>query len=71
MIRDGILVHTGERMLEEHVNRAVGVRAQNQYALSSQKSPGPIALARCMVWAAGFAARPGQLRSKPAIAFGR
>jgi len=38
--------------------------------LSSQKSPGPIALARCMVWAAGIAARPGQ-RTKAAIAFGR
>jgi hypothetical protein len=70
MIRDATLVHTGERMLEEHVNRAVGVRVQNQYALSSQKSPGPIALARCMVWAAGIAARPGQ-RTKAAIAFGR
>ena len=72
MIRDGVLVHTGERMLEEHVNRAVGVRShQGQLAISSQKSPGPIVLARCMVWAAGMAARPGHLRTKPAIAFGR
>jgi phage terminase large subunit-like protein len=70
LINEGKLVHTGETMLSEHVNRAVGVRTQGGYALSSQRSPGPITLARCMVFAAALAARPG-VKAKPSIAFGR
>jgi len=58
MIEQGRLLHTGEEMLAEHVQRAVAVRSQNAVALSSQRSPGPIELARCMVWAAALASRP-------------
>jgi phage terminase large subunit-like protein len=70
LIHEGRVVHTGEQMLAEHVDRAVGVKTQRGYALSSQKSAGPITLARCMVFAAALIARPTS-RAKPAIAFGR
>jgi len=69
LIMEGRIIHTGEQMLAEHVDRAVGVRTQRGYALSSQKSSGPITLARCLVFATSLVARPAQ-RSKPAIAFG-
>jgi hypothetical protein len=66
LIDQGRLVHTGEEMLAEHVQRAVAVRSQNAVALSSQRSPGPIELARCMVWAAALASRPAA-SGKPMI----
>jgi hypothetical protein len=58
MIGEKLILHTGEQMLAEHVQRAVAVRSQNSIALSSQRSPGPIELARCLVWAAALASRP-------------
>ena len=58
LIMEGRVRHTGETMLAEHVNRAVMVKVPNGHALSSQKSPGPIELARCMVWAVALEARP-------------
>lgn len=67
-ITERLLAHTGEQMLLEHVNRAVGVKTQGGYVLSSQKSPGLITLARCMVWAAALVARP-QTKSRAAVAF--
>jgi hypothetical protein len=69
-IVEGRLVHTGEQMLSEHVNRAVGVRTAAGFVLSSQKSPGLITLARCMIWAAALVARPQQ-KTRAAIAFAR
>jgi hypothetical protein len=66
MIEEKTLRHTGEQMLAEHVQRAVAVRSQGSMALSSQRSPGPIELARCMVWAAALAARPAAA-GKPMI----
>lgn len=69
LILEGRLKHDGSNALSEHVNRAVAVKTQNSIVLSSQKSPGPIELARCMVWAAAIAARPAN-RTKPAFAFG-
>lgn len=66
MIEEEMLLHTGEVMLAEHVNRAVAVRTQGSIALSSQRSPGPIELARCMVWAAATAYSSGPVR-KPMI----
>jgi hypothetical protein len=59
------LVHVDQRNLAEHVGRAVLTRSQNSMALSSQKSPGPIELARCMVWAAGLAAKPTSTVRRP------
>jgi hypothetical protein len=57
-IRQGLVCHTGETMLSEHIQRAVAVRSQNSIALSSQRSPGPIELARCAVWACALASKP-------------
>jgi hypothetical protein len=58
MINEKLLWHDGSNQLAEHVSRAVAVRSQNSIALSSQRSPGPIELARCMVWAAALTSRP-------------
>ena len=55
MIIEGRLEHTGETMLAEHVGRAVAARTNGSIALSSQRSNGPIELARCLVAAVGFA----------------
>ena len=60
--------HRGENALAEHISRAVAVKTQAGVALSSQKSPGPIELARCFIWAAAVASRP-TTRPKPAIGF--
>ena len=70
LIREGRLVHGGEEMLAEHVNRAVLARAQGQVVLSSQKSPGPIECARAMVAAAAQCAAP-QRRGKPMMGSAR
>jgi hypothetical protein len=58
MINEGLLFHTGEQMLSEHINRAVAVRAQSQIVISSQRSAGHIEMARCLVAAAAFVSRP-------------
>jgi hypothetical protein len=60
LIQEGRLVHTGEELLAEHVQRAVAVRTDNTIVLSSKRSPGPIELARTMVWGVGIIARPNQ-----------
>jgi hypothetical protein len=69
MILEDKLRHTGEIALSEHVTRAVQVKVDDGAPLSSQKSPGPITLARCMVFAAAEAGRPTRT-SKAAFAFG-
>jgi hypothetical protein len=58
MIVESRLQHTGELLLAEHVERAVMIKHQGSVALSSTRSPGPIELARCMVWAAALESRP-------------
>jgi hypothetical protein len=68
MIMERNLVHDGSKQLSEHVQRAIAVKAESGIALSSQRSPGEISLARCMVWAAAMASRP-QFAGKPIIAF--
>ena len=70
-ITENKLQHTGETMLAEHVGRAVAVRTPGAIALSSTKSPGPIELARCLVWAAGLMSKPRPNVTRPAIAFVR
>jgi hypothetical protein len=59
-INDAKLVHQGEQNLAEHMNRSVAIMQSNQLALSSKRSPGPIELARCTIWAAALASRPKQ-----------
>lgn len=58
MIMEGKVRHRGELSLAEHVNRAVLTKTGGGVVLSSQKSPGPIELCRCMVWAIAESSRP-------------
>lgn len=58
--------HTGELQLSEQVKRAVASRSSAGVSLSSAKSPGPIEMARCMVAAIGFAAKPANTK-KPSV----
>jgi hypothetical protein len=66
MVLENRICHNGELLLVEHCERAVLVKHQGSIALSSQRSPGPIEAARCMVWAAALASRP-QLVGKPVV----
>ena len=66
MITENRIYHHGENQLIEHVERAVLIKHQGSVALSSTRSPGPITLARCMVWAAALASKP-QLVGKPLV----
>jgi hypothetical protein len=70
MILDGRVQHTGAQQLAEHMGRAVAVKTQGGLALSSQKSAGPIELARCSVWAAALATK-SKWKSRPAMASSR
>jgi hypothetical protein len=71
MILERRVVHSGQLSLSEQVNRAVAGRTGATITLSSQKSPGPIEMARCMVAAAGLAAAPVAAIRKPMIGSGR
>ena len=66
MIQEGRVIHTNARTLSEHMNRAVGVKTAQGYVLSSQKSPGPIEVARTAVWAIALVSRP-QTKQKPML----
>ena len=66
MVIENRICHNGELLLVEHCERAVLVKHQGSVALSSQRSPGPIEAARCMVWAAALASKP-QLVGKPVV----
>lgn len=58
LIMEGRCLHTGEQMLAEHINRATLARSQGAVVLSSQKSPGPIEMARCLVWSCALTSKP-------------
>lgn len=66
MIYEGRIFHTGETTLAEHMSRAVASKTQAGVVLSSQKSTGPIELARCAVWAAALASK-AKWGTRPAI----
>lgn len=67
MIRDDRVRHSGETILSEHVARAVGYYQKGgAMGLSSEKSPGPIEFARCLVWAVALASK-ARYSAKPAI----
>ena len=67
MIVEGKVRHRGELALAEHVNRAVLTKTGGGVVLSSQKSPGPIELCRCMAWAIAESSRP-KVVGKPMFA---
>jgi phage terminase large subunit-like protein len=67
MIVEGKVRHRGELSLAEHVNRAVLTKTGGGVVLSSQKSPGPIELCRCMAWAIAESSRP-KIVGKPVFA---
>ncbi|CAB4176047.1 HNHc domain containing protein [uncultured Caudovirales phage] len=58
MILERRLLHMKNDQLDEQIGRAVAVKTQASMALSSQKSAGPIELARMVVWAAALVAKP-------------
>jgi hypothetical protein len=58
MTMQGVVVHTGEELLIQQVDRAVLVKHQGHMSLSSARSPGPIELCRAYVWAVAKAAAP-------------
>lgn len=66
MILEGRVRHDGSTQLSEHMLRAVMVKTQTGTVLSSKKSPGPIELARCAVWAIAEVSRPAS-RQKPML----
>lgn len=70
LILEKRICHAGEEALAEHMNRAVAVRQQEAVALSSKRSPGPIELARLVIFAAGLASRP-RIAGKAAIGSSR
>jgi hypothetical protein len=57
-INGGRVLHKGEHALSEHVNRAVLSRTEGGEQISTTRSPGPVELARCMVWAVALVTRP-------------
>jgi hypothetical protein len=69
-IIEGRILHTGETMLAEHCQRAVLVKAENSIVISSQRSPGPIEAARCMVIAAALVSAKPE-RAKPSMGSSR
>jgi phage terminase large subunit-like protein len=69
MIIEDRVHHTGDIALAEHFARSVAVKTGGSIVLSSQKSPGPIELARCAVWGIMLASKPVR-SSRAAFAFG-
>lgn len=58
MISEKRVQHQGDALLADHVSRAVLVKTPTGAVISSQKSPGPIELCRCMVWAVAQVSKP-------------
>lgn len=54
------------QMLSEHMNRCVAVKTAQGLVLSSQKSPGPIEIARTAIWAIAKVSKPVN-KSKPVL----
>ena len=58
--------HDGSSLLGQHIDRAVAVKNQGALTLSSIRSPGPIELARCLVFAVAMVNKPVAL-GKPMV----
>ena len=70
MLVEGRLVHGDDLALKEQMARAVSVNISTGPTLSSQKSPGPIELARLVVFAASLASKPRN-RARPEMGLAR
>ena len=68
MIMSGQVLHTGEEILVEQVNRAVLVKHQGYQSISSARSPGPVELCRALIWSVAMAGKP-KSQTKAAFAF--
>jgi hypothetical protein len=68
IVAEGRVLHLGDRdkTLAEHMARAVAGKTQAGVALSSQRSPGPIELARCAVWAIALSSK-ATWKARPSI----
>jgi len=69
MVGEERVGQTGDLAVSEHFASAVAVKTGGAIVLSSQKSPGPIELARCSVWGIMLTSRP-RASAKPQMAFG-
>lgn len=67
MIVEGRVHHCGSAVLGDHVSRAVAAEMGGGYTLSTKLSPGPIELARCLVWAVAQLGREEAKRARPAV----
>ena len=65
-ILEGKIRHDGSKLLAQHIERAVAVKNQGAVTLSSLRSPGPIELARCLVFAVSMVSKPAII-GKPII----
>jgi hypothetical protein len=65
-ILEGKIRHDGSTLLAQHVERAVAIKNQGSISLSSLRSPGPIELARCLVFAVAMVSKPATI-GKPII----
>lgn len=68
MINSGQVLHTGEEILIEQVNRAVLVKHQGYQSISSVRSPGPVELCRALIWSVAMAGKP-KTQTKASFAF--
>jgi len=69
-IRDARVCHRNQQAMNDHVARAVAAKTPNGVVLASTRSPGPIHIARCLVWAVALASKPVQRKAKPAMGAG-
>jgi len=60
MIHEKRVMHNGQESLSEHIARAVGVKTPAGYVVSSQKSAGPIELARMAIFSICLSTKPVQ-----------
>ena len=60
--------HDGSTLFAQHCARAVAVKNQGAVTLSSVRSPGPIELARCLVFAVSMVSKPVSV-GKPTIIY--
>jgi hypothetical protein len=66
MVKEKRVTHDGSHTLRDHVLRAALVKTVQGVVLSSQKSNGPIEMARCAVWAIALTSKP-QNNQKPML----